>query len=275
VLVDGHAETGLPLDDRGLAYGDGLFETIRFVAGRAPLWTGHMTRLARGCRRLRIEVPSKDQLLAEAQQIAGSERDAVIKIIVTRSSGRGYAGDKDATARCMIMARSLPGIDANAYRHGVRLRWCALRLSMQPALAGLKHLNRLEQVLARGEWRDPRIYDGLLCDQEGEVVSATSANLFIVRRGVLLTPKLDRCGVAGVARATILRRAAYFCRVREARLRVDDVDSADEIFLSNAVRGIVPVRALARRRFRLGPVTRRLGYTLAGLGIGLPPANGS
>lgn len=272
--IDGHTATRLSPDDRGLAYGDGFFETIRFVEGRAPLWSGHMTRLAQGCRRLRIRIPDRVQLLTEAQQLAGA-RDGVIKIIITRSSGHGYAGDKDAAARRVVMARPLPDIDANAYRKGVRLRWCGLRLCVQPALAGLKHLNRLEQVLARSEWRDPRIYDGLLCDQEGAVISATSANVFIVRRGVLLTPKIDRCGVAGVARAWILRRAARLCKVRETRLRAADIESADEVFLSNAVRGIVPVRVLAGQRFEIGPVTQRLGYTLARLGIGLPPANGS
>lgn len=285
-LVDGKACDRLPLDDRGLAYGDGLFETIRFVAGQAPLWRGHMARLARGGRRLRLALPGPDELIAQAGQLAGGD-DCLVKIILCRRGGRGYApasvampapaGAADRLAadpvRCIVARQPLPQVPGRTYARGLRLRWCRLRLAVQPALAGLKHLNRLEQVLARSEWRDPQIDEGLLCDAGGRVVSALSANLFLVRDGRLLTPRLHRCGVAGVARSWLLARARRWLPVAETDIDPAQVDSAEEVFLSNAVRGVMPVAQLGRRRWQPGPVTRRLGYTLAALGIGHMPGS--
>lgn len=267
VLVDGRPMSNVPAGDRGLAYGDGLFETIRFVSGEAPLWPWHMRRLRRGCARLRLAMPDAERLLREARRLAAGSH-AVVKLVLTRGDGRGYGIVGTARTRRILSRHPLPPLGDAACVDGVRLRWCRLRLAEQPALAGLKHLNRLENVLARSEWRDPRIHEGLLCAADGRVISATSSNLFIVRDGRLITPKLDRCGVEGVARAWIMRRARRLAPVAEADLDRDAVLAADEVFLSNAVRGIVPVTRLATRRFAIGPVTRRLGYTLAALGIG-------
>lgn len=269
MLVDGRALPDVPAGDRGLAYGDGLFETIRFVSGAAPLWALHMRRLRRGCARLHLALPDIDRLWRETRRLATGD-DAVIKLVLTRGDGRGYGFDAAAPARRILSRHPVPTTDDAVHVNGVRVRWCRLRLSEQPALAGVKHLNRLENVLARSEWRDPRIHEGLLCSASGRVISATSSNLFIVREGRLLTPKLDRCGVEGVARDWIMRQAPRLSPVVETDLDCDVVLGADEVFISNAVRGIVPVTRLATQRFAIGPVTRRLGYTLAALGIGRP-----
>ncbi|MBX3726619.1 MAG: aminodeoxychorismate lyase [Xanthomonadales bacterium] len=269
-LVDGRPANRLAVDDRGLAYGDGLFETIRFVAGQAPLWAGHMARLARGAAGLALTSPPAATWLAEAARVAAG-RDCVVKLVLTRGSGRGYAAGSAAGARRVVQRLPLPETAAALYQRGLRLRWCRLRLARQPALAGFKHLNRLEQVLARSEWRDPRIDEGLCLDTDGNVVCATAANLFLVRDGVLATPALDHCGVAGVARAFLLARARRRWPVQVRALRPADLQAADELFLCNAVRGVMPVRALGTRRWQPGPVTAALGYTLAARGIGLPP----
>lgn len=126
-------------------------------------------------------------------------------------------------------------------------------------------------MLARSEWRDRRIDEGLCMAADGRVVCATAANVFIVRDGTVATPALDRCGVAGVARAFLLARARRRWPVVVTALRPADLEAADEVFLCNAVRGVMPVRALARWRWRPGPVAAALGYTLAARGIGLPP----
>jgi 4-amino-4-deoxychorismate lyase len=267
-LVDGHSALDVPLDDRGLAYGDGLFETIRFIGGAAPLWRGHMVRLMRGCKALRLTAPPPATLHRDATLLAAQD-DCIVKLIVTRADGRGYAGG--TRARRIALRYAVPDVEPADYVLGVRARWCRLRLSLQPALAGLKHLNRLEQIIARAEWNDRRIREGLLCDADDRVIGATSANIFIVRRDRLLTPQLDRCGVAGVARAWIIAQAKRWLPVEECVLARKDIESADEVFLSNAVRGIAPIRAIASQRFGIGPVTRRLGYTLARLGIGRSP----
>lgn len=269
-MVDGRSLEVIPVTDRGLAYGDGVFETVCFKAGVAPLWPAHMARLAQSCRRLGILLPEADALWSQARKVAG-RLDGIVKVTVTRVGGRGYAGIRDAPGRCIVTRYLLPEIDRRVYAEGARLRWCRLRLAVQPALAGMKHLNRLEQVLARAEWTDSRIHEGLLCSHEGDVIGATSANVFVVRDDRLLTPRLDRCGVAGVARRWIMTHARHRLTVTACRLTITDIERADELFVTNAVRGIVPVKALGRRRYAVGPVTRWLGAALAAHGIGHPP----
>lgn len=262
VLVNGVPGAGIDPLDRGLAYGDGLFESLRIADGRVPLWERHLARLAEGCRRLGIPNPDASQLSAEVSAAAAGLAQAAVRIVLTRGvAGRGYAPPSPRPAPGRIVAAfALPA--APEAPVGLRLRWCRLRLAEQPALAGLKHLNRLEQVLARAEWDDPETDEGLLRDARGRVIGATSANLFIVRGGIMATPAVDRCGVAGVARAEILARWPA-CEVRE--LEASEVMEAEEVFLSNAVRGVRPVVALDGRRWAPGPVARGLAEHWRGL----------
>jgi len=150
--------------------------------------------------------------------------------------------------------------------HGVRMRICDIRLGEQPLLAGMKHLNRLEQVLARAEWDDPAIAEGVLCDSHGRVVSATMANLFAVVDGALLTPVLDRCGVAGVARAEVL---AACPQARVGELTLDELRNASEVFLSSSVRGILPVCSLGERHYAVGGIARELQQHWRNLGFSM------
>lgn len=259
-LVDGVSTEYVPVRDRGLAYGDGLFETILFagrqvVDGQAWLWSRHMMRLRDGCRRLGFPLPDEECLLAEASKTRSRMARAVVRITLTRGSGpRGYAVDPEAAMRRIVSAEAAPVVQRDWYDHGLRLRLCDIRLASQPRLAGIKHLNRLEQVLARAEWRDPAIDEGLLLDSDDNVICATAANLFMVIDGNLVTPALDRCGVAGVMRAEILADRSVEVRA----VGYEELKGADEMFLSNAVRGIRPVAALDERRWSPGPVTRAL-----------------
>jgi 4-amino-4-deoxychorismate lyase len=141
---------------------------------------------------------------------------------------------------------------------------CDIRLAEQPLLAGMKHLNRLEQVLARAEWSDPAIAEGLLRDSHDRVISATMANLFGVVEGVLLTPTLDRCGVAGVARAEVL---AMYPQTQVGELTLDTLLGASEVFLSSSVRGILPVRSLGQQDYAVGEITRQLQQHWRNLGF--------
>ncbi|HEV2622228.1 MAG TPA: aminodeoxychorismate lyase [Frateuria sp.] len=264
VLVDGQVHDQVSALDRGLGYGDGLFETVRFVGADAPLWARHMQRLGEGCRRLGLPMPDMAQLLAEARAASDGMAHAVVRITLTRGVGaRGYAPPARPRPTRVVAAFDPPQ-DETTQAGGIRVRLCELRLAPQPQLAGLKHLNRLEQVLARAEWDDPAIAEGLLCDVDGLAICATAANLFAVHGGELATPALDRCGVAGVARAEILasRPHARVCPITLARLR-----RADELFLSSSVRGILPVRELDGVAFGVGPVTRALQAHWRALGF--------
>lgn len=270
MLIDGQPRDTVAAADRGLLYGDGLFETIRFEGGAAPLWPRHMQRLALGCQRLRLPAPDAALLWREAQAVLQGRAQAVVRITLTRGVGaRGYAMPPTPQATRIVAAFPLPALDAAGYRDGVRLHLCETRLAEQPRLAGIKHLNRLEQVLARAEWSDPAIAEGLLRDAHGRVISATAANLFVVIDGVPVTPAVDRCGVAGVLRAELLASQPGTV-VRDVPLAA--CLAADELFLCSSVRGILPVQAVGDTVFAPGPVARAMQAHWRGLGFPMEQA---
>jgi 4-amino-4-deoxychorismate lyase len=249
-LVDGEPRDGVSLADRGLHYGDGLFETVAVVDGRPCLWARHVDRLAAGCRRLQLSMPDPGLLREEAEQLADGQSRAVLKIVVTRGDGgRGYRPPRPPAGRRILLRGPWPDHPPGWRERGVRVRWCQTRLGHQPALAGLKHLNRLEQVLARGEWDDPDVPEGLMRDAEGWVIEGTQSNLFVWQGDRLLTPLLDLCGVAGVVRGLGLDVAGRLgVRVAEARLTAEDVRAASALYLSSSLTGVWRVAELAGGR---------------------------
>jgi 4-amino-4-deoxychorismate lyase len=244
VWINGRRGRTLDCRDRGLQYGDGIFETMRVRGRGIRLLEFHLDRLYEGCRRLRIAGPERPALRRELTRIAGSRREGVLKLIVTRGVGqRGYRPTGRERCTRIIALHALPRVRLE--EAPVRLRMCATTLAINPRLAGLKTLNRLDSVLARAEWQDARIWEGLMGDGDGNWVSGTMSNLFLRRGAVLTTPRLDRCGVAGVMRRWILERAAELnLRTEERDVRWRDLRAADEVFMSNAVAGIRPVRTI-------------------------------
>ncbi|SHF53979.1 4-amino-4-deoxychorismate lyase [Modicisalibacter ilicicola DSM 19980] len=248
----------VPIDDRGFAYGDGLFETVLVRDNRPLLWNEHLMRLARGCERLAIPFP--DRAMLDALPYQAGPGLHLLKIIVTRGSGgRGYLPPDEAEPRLRWQVMHFTPAPYR-WREGVRLRLCELRLGIQPRLAGLKHLNRLENVLARQEWRDEGIAEGVLCDSEGCVVEATCMNLFWLQDGCLETPRLDRCGVAGTLRAALLASQP----IDEVSRHADELDTVQALWLGNSVQGVWPVTQLEAadgkviRQWALGPAHRLL-----------------
>ncbi len=259
-LIDGVPETRLALADRGLQYGDGVFETLAVRAGRPEFWEPHLSRLAAGCERLGLPLPGAGLLRQEADRLCAARDRAVLKIVLTRGcGGRGYRPPQPCTPTRALSCHPWPA-DAVPLAP-VAVRWCAHPLSENPRLAGLKHLNRLDQVLARAEWDDPDLQEGLMCLPDGTPVEATAANLFLVRDGRLHTPRLDRAGIAGIVRGVLIGRARQLgLEVLEARVDRDELLAADELFLCNSVYGLRPVRALGERRWPApGPLTQHLG----------------
>jgi len=256
-------ETNLvPAEDRGLAFGDGLFETMRLHGARVPLLERHLQRLQHGALRLRIALDI-DELRAEISRFLSSSGtdEGILKLIVTRGDGgRGYRVDAVNESRRILMQRPLARHPAQWWSEGVSIRHCDTRLGSNPALAGMKHLNRLEQVLARLEWDDAQIAEGLMCDQKGRIVEGVSTNLFLVSGGRLLTPVIDNCGVAGVMRGFILDVVAPELALHTEQVHCERalLGAAQEVFLCNAVIGVWPVRQLGTKRWPLGPVTRRV-----------------
>lgn len=267
-LVDGQAVApGLSPLDRGLHFGDGLFETIACRCGRPRFLAWHLERLTRGCERLRIPFQSVAELRHEVRALAGEADSAIIKVIVTRGTAlaRGYAPTGNEKPTRITLRYTWPPEDALAGQDGVRVRIAALRLGENPALAGLKHLNRLEQVLARAESMQVAqpSAESLLFSSSGRLISGTMTNVFIVRGSQVQTPRLDLCGVAGVMRRVVLSEAARAgVAAQECILRAEDLGEAAEVFLTNARVGIWPVREIDGRALVPGPVTRRLQQKL-------------
>lgn len=236
ILVNGTAAACIAAWDRGLQYGDGVFRTLAAQDGRVRWWPDHYAKLRADCHGLGLVCPPEAVLKAEVEQIAAVAATAAVKIVITRGIGeRGYAvPERVEPTRIVMGSPARPRLD-----QPVEVRWCELRLSHQPRLAGIKHLNRLENILARSEWRDPAVAEGLLQDQAGRVICGTMSNLFIVESGALVTPDLTRCGVAGVTRERILRAA----RRHGVRVQVEDITgerllSAEEVLLCNSLIGV-------------------------------------
>jgi 4-amino-4-deoxychorismate lyase len=220
-----------------------VFETMRVLRRRVRLLDYHLERLFEGCRRLKIEAPSAGRLRRELESRAALRADAVLKLIVTRGPGsRGYRPSGKERCTRVISLHAPPRHGAAASQPPVRVRMCSTRLGINPVLAGIKTLNRLESVVARSEWRDPRVWEGLLRDVDGNIVCGTMSNLFIRSGPYLMTPMLDRCGIAGVMRRWVLEQARELgLRPLEGRLRWEQIGEAEEAFMTNAVAGIVSV----------------------------------
>lgn len=251
--------------DRGFQYGDGVFTTLSVKAGYPLIFTRHLDRLERDCFGLNIPFPGRALL---SQDLAAILRDhtgnGVVKIQITRGiGGRGYKPPDQVTPTRVLALYPPASHPLQFGTEGVEVRWCSTRLGSNPALAGYKHMNRLEQVLARQEWSDSCIAEGLMLDSEGYVTEGTMSNLFLIKSGHLMTPRLDRCGVAGVMRQLILEcGAAMGLPVEETRLLPADVETADHLFLTNSVAGIWPVRKLADFEYPIGILTRKIAEWL-------------
>ena len=264
-LVNGEISTFVKTTNRGLNYADGLFETLSVHHGRPRRWQAHMDRLGAGCECLGLAMPPQAILLREVQTVSAGLPDAVVKIVLTRDGqGRGYLPPENKVCVRIVSAHNYPDGITEFAREGVKARVCKLRLAIQPALGGIKHLNRLEQVLASAELRAIGATEGILLDREEHVVSAVAANIFLVMEDRLITPRMDLCGVRGVVRGQIL--AAFAVRCEQRRVLLDMLLEADEVFICNSVRGIVPLTAIDGQEYKIGPVTRELQRWLLGGG---------
>lgn len=260
ILMDGRMESSIPATNRGLHYGDGVFRTMLVREGRPVYLSAHLNLLARDSARLGIDMPDRRQLEQRCKLICEGNGDGVLKVMLTRSGGRGY---RPASAHANEILLLYQGIQANTslgQTRGVTVRVCNTRLSINPALAGIKHLNRLEQVMARAEWDDENIDEGLMLDTTGHVIEATASNLFLARNGSLYTPDLSGSGVAGLMREMIIEAAsAYTTGMNIDKLSLEDCMAADELFLCNSIIGIWPVRSLLDSVWPVpGVITRKL-----------------
>lgn len=260
ILVNGTSQSHIEISDRGLQYGDGLFETITVQNGKAIFLKEHLDRLTDGCQRLFIPIPDHELLKAEIQQLTQHSQQAVLKIIITRGSGgRGYRQPDTIQATRILSLHPYPNYPDTYTQQGITALFCSTRLGLNPLLAGMKHLNRLEQVLARAEWSDDNIQEGILLDINNNVVEGTMSNLFYSKNNQLYTADLTQSGVTGIIRSMIMNHEP----VIEHCFNQAELLSADEIFVCNSVIGLWPVKQLAGQTFSVGSKTKHLQNWLA------------
>lgn len=258
-LVNGETIDFVSIQDRGFQYGDGLFETFAVRDGKPLLWERHLARLMLGAKRLQMALPDSALLQREALALCRGLDRAVLKLVITRgNSARGYRVTDNEPATRVLSVHDWP----QRAESEVAVRLCQTRLAINPALAGIKHLNRLEQVLARAEWGD-EFAEGVVLDTAGQVIEATGSNIFIVKDSTLLTPDLRASGIAGVMRAMVLECAAarnISCEVTS--LSVDALLSADEMFLTNSIIGIRSVKRFEQKTYAISEITQTLRQDL-------------
>lgn len=247
-LLNGRAAPEALIDNRGLHYGDGIFRTLQVRCGQPLAWAAHWQRLCHDCERLFLPIPDENALIRECRSMFTDSGDGVLKIIITRGAqGRGYTPAQTAGTDRLLLRYPYSKPWPNALPEiGV----CALRLGRNPLLAGIKHLNRLEQVLARRECAQAGWAEALLLDVAGRIISGTMSNVFIVKNQTLETPKLDYAGVVGATRQRIIAAAEEAgIRCVEKKLRLGDCLDADELFLCNSLMGVCAVKRLQDRQF--------------------------
>ena len=262
--LDGHPGAELPLPDRALDFGDGLFETLLLRSGRPLFLEHHLQRLACGLGTLNFP----DCLEAVRTQLAQACDEVVLRdwawsalrLTVSRGSGpRGYAPPQRPVPRILISVTPLSR-DCSVMLSPAHLVLSSVTLSSQPLLAGLKHLNRLEQVLAAREMNESGADEALMRDAAGHGISVIAGNLFAVSGGRLLTPELGECGVAGTRRRLVLERwsVELGLETAETRLYLPDLQGADELFICNSLVGLRPVASLHDASWEQNPVCTAL-----------------
>ena len=245
-LVNGECVASVAAADRGLSYGDGVFETIAVVEHEPRLWERHLDRLERGCERLGFAAPSRAAWRDDLHKLP-LPRFGVLRISATRGTGgRGYEPPPSPRPTRILRCLAAPARPAEWWSEGVAVRFCTTQLSIQPALAGIKHLNRLEQVMARQEWRTSAVAEGLMETPDGRIIEATATNLIVDHGDRLGIPATDDCGVDGVMQTWLMEQAAALGAVVERdALRREDLLGARGVMLTNSLIGLWPVQSIA------------------------------
>lgn len=259
-LLNGESKHCIEFSDRGFQYGDGLFETIEVVNETPVFLNQHIQRLITGCQRLLIPAPDVKTLKKEAFQLSKGSTHAVLKLVVTRGSGgRGYRQPDVIKTTRLFSLHPYPDYPDSFQEQGINVRFCHARLGLNPRLAGIKHMNRLEQVLARSEWNTSDIQEGLMLNMNDQVIEGTMSNVFFVKDNCLYTPEITQSGVKGILRDIIIQLAnTHQIPVVEKMISEAEAYNTDELFVSNSIIGIWPVKQIEDKQYKVGSLTRKL-----------------
>lgn len=247
--VNGIPSQTLSVFDRGLSYGDGIFTTALICSGRVQHLNQHIDRLKIGCKKLAISFSDFDKLSRQLIEIASSYEQSVLKVVITAGAGgRGYSRVGVEQPTVIVAVFPYPEHYYKWQKEGISLAKAKTQLGLQPMLAGIKHLNRLEQVLVRRELDNANADDLLVCDINNIIIETSCANLFWLSEGKIVTPDLSSAGVAGIIRQRLLQ---ILPNVEQVSVEVNALNDAEEIWLCNSIMGIVPVSHYMGRQLKM------------------------
>ncbi|MGI2101160.1 aminodeoxychorismate lyase [Shewanella oncorhynchi] len=263
--VNGASQASVDPSDRGLAYGDGLFATMRTDAEGIMFFEAHQARLTAGAARLGFQWQMSEALQQQLNTLAIEYPHHCIKLIVSRGAGgRGYTPPETVNSTEIVSVHTIPGHYAQWQQQGISLKTSSVRLGLQPLLAGMKHLNRLEQVLIKSHSLPQGFDDWLVKDIEENVIESSMANVFFIKDNRIITPSLALCGVAGVMREQImLALLEQNMNIECLPVGAERLIEFDSAFITNSVLGIVDVLAIDSLKFTRAPITAQLRQTLS------------
>ncbi len=259
VWINGEQSESVEVNDRSFQYGDGCFTTILTKGGKVQHWSYHQQRMELALRALGIESPDWQQVAKWIDLAVLFDVKAGVKVHISRGcGGRGYSPENVTQPRVTITNFAFPSHYEQWQAQGIQLGVCSKRLGLNPMLAGLKHNNRLEQVLLKSEMDKAGYLDGVCLDIHGHIVETTAANIFWVKDHTLYTPSLANAGVAGVARRVVLEHSDQLeMKVVMGEFELDHLNNAEEVFISNALLGVSPVIQISNHLYSIGRQTRR------------------
>ena len=263
-LINGEFKNTISVLDRGLAYGDGFFETMLWEKsvreGKSihgvEFWKEHLIRLRDGCKLLKISLPNDKLIFKQRQKILNKSSmtmtEGVLKMIITRGvGGRGYRFDSSTKPNIIFLTFPKTQRNLQQYEEGVSVKFCKNKISFNPSIYGFKHLNRLDSVVARSEW-DDEFFEGIFLDSLNNVLEGTMSNVFFIKGKTLYTPKISGFGIKGIMREAILRKSdLFFDNIRVSRINKKMINEFDQMFLTNSVIKILPVKKLGRKKFKI------------------------
>ena len=269
-LINGVFSETVSVFDRGLAYGDGLFETMswRYTGkkkNQVEFWKRHLNRISFSCKKLKISLPKenilqshKDKILNKAYRLG--IKKGILKLIITRGIGmRGYKFEKNINPTIIFLAFPFRDYPNHFYELGVNTKFCKSYITSNRNFAGLKHLNRLDSVLARDEWNNEKIYEGMFIDENENIIEGTMTNIFLVKGKNLFTPELLDYGINGIMREVVLENYdKFFDKIKITKIKKTSLNEFDQMFLTNSLLKIMPVRKIEKHKFSILDNTRRI-----------------
>ena len=268
-LINGSFNSFISPFDRGFAYGDGVFRTIKVVGGLPECWPAHYQKLVADCAAINIVCPSADILMDDlsllfSADVTSENNQAVAKIIITRGEGnRGYTPPAITAPMRVVLKSNMLSYPEARFTDGVNLTVCETRIAAQPMLAGIKSLNRLENVLARMEWHNPEIAEGIMLDTSNNVIECTAANIFARFGDTLMTPNLVQCGIAGVTRQRIIDLAhTLSLHISVATFNLEKLLAADEVIICSSLYGAWQVMKIQEKAMPTGKLAANIRVAL-------------